>query len=267
MARNGAPTSPGPSPADRVSPPGALGSGDAAATTAGPATSAGQPPPRVRRRGPKASRATAQPRPGERAASAAGRADRRHGAAVTGAHRRAPSRSRPRGGRRRRRGARSRRAGAARRPPAEEAHRLRLLERGQDERPAAAGGDPDRPVRRRPRARPRTIACSTDETCSTRRRVGVVGGEVGRDPVRHVRRRPDRLARDDDEPRPEGIRVDGDGLEPVADLERARPPARRRASASAPPRRTSRRRRRKTSGRWCSSSNSSSASIRPSTRT
>jgi hypothetical protein len=61
IARNGAPTSPGPSPTDRVSPPGALGSGDAAATTGGPATRPGQPPlPGDAPRGPNVSRAIAQ---------------------------------------------------------------------------------------------------------------------------------------------------------------------------------------------------------------
>ena len=44
------------------------------------------------------------------------------------------------------------------------------------------------------------MACSTDETCSTRRRTGVVGAVPAGTRSGDVRGGPDRLARDDDEP-------------------------------------------------------------------
>ena len=130
----------------------------------------------------------------------------------------------------------------------------------------AAGRDRPTAAARRPRrgsARRATIACSTDETCSTRSRTGVVGGGPGRDAVGDVGRGADRFARDDDEPGVERGVVDGDPVEAVADLERDPLAAVLEGRPSASSRRTWRRVRRKTSGRWASSSNSSSASIRP----
>ena len=154
-----------------------------------------------------------------------------------------------------------RRAVGARSPPV----RTRIASSGSSvvstsgrPRPAVSRGAP---ASSRP-GTPTTIACSTDETCSTQQADRRPGCGPGRHPIDEVGRGPDRFARDDDEP----------------DVERARrrrrwpraPRGSRTAPAPGRPRTTPSRRartcsrvRRKTSGRWASSSNSSSASIRP----
>ena len=67
----------------------------------------------------------------------------------------------------------------------EDPHRLVRLEGRQDQRPAEPGRHAAaRPVGVDGRARRATIACSTDETCSMRRRTGVVGrSRPGRGPA------------------------------------------------------------------------------------
>ena len=98
-------------------------------------------------------------------------------------------------------------------------HGLVGLEGGQHERagrarPTCAARPPRRGV-----GTPSTMACSTEETWSTRRRTGVVGRGARRDAVGDVGGGPDRFTRDDDQPRVEVGVIDDDPVEAVADLE------------------------------------------------
>ena len=70
---------------------------------------------------------------------------------------------------------------------------------------------------------PMTMACSTEETCSTHSRTGVVDAVPAGTRSATSRRGADRFARHHDEPDIEGGIVDDDPVQAVADLERDAP--------------------------------------------
>ena len=101
----------------------------------------------------------------------------------------------------------------------EQAHGLRQLERGQDERPAAARRDPDGPVRRRARAR--RGRSRAPPTTPARRAGGWASPAGGRPGIRSGTSAavPTASRGMTTRPRPEGVAVHVDRLEAIADPE------------------------------------------------